>query len=141
MPSDYPCRYRLLKASLPAAIHPEAISCIPTRRRQQWSSFPDHVSMYESNSLQLRRLKYPTQKSARSDNSRVSWRAGRRLFSMLSKMRGIRIFFLKSSLLTSFRSLYNLIRNSERRISPLRLSVWHAISLPAYQLISLFIRP
>ena len=63
--------------------------CIPTRRRQQFPLPPDHFSIYESSCFHPRRLKYPTQKSARSETLRVSRRAEKRCCSMLSKMRGI----------------------------------------------------
>src|SRR6266704_392217 len=64
--------------------------CIPTSRRQQEPSPPRQVSTKESMSFQPRRLKYPTQKSARSESRSVSCSTGRRDMAILSKILGIR---------------------------------------------------
>ena len=64
---------------------------MPMRRRQQCPSPPDQRSMYASICFQPRRLKYPTQKSARSAIGRVSRRAGSSAWSILSKILGMRV--------------------------------------------------
>ena len=63
--------------------------CIPTSKRQQCPSPPCHFSTYWSIACHPRRLKYPTQKSARSATCIVSLSAGRSRCSILSKMRGM----------------------------------------------------
>src|SRR4051812_26876405 len=62
---------------------------MPTSSRQQAPEPPGQHSTRASISRQPRRLKYPTQKSARSDSLKVCSNAGRSLSSMLSKIRGI----------------------------------------------------
>jgi len=61
----------------------------PINSRQQAASPPHHGSISWSMCFQPRRLKYPTQKSARSDTLSESRSAGRRTNSILSNILGI----------------------------------------------------